>query len=157
MANIVKRSVYWPFRAFDDLWNDFTILKFPDVEFPRIDIKEDDKEYSITAEVPGYTKEEINIEIDNGVLNISSEHKEQKEETKKDYIYKERSESSFRRSIRIPDNIKTEELDARLDNGLLTLHIPKKELPAPRKIEIKAPEEVKRLEVKTETPSEKKE
>ncbi len=156
MASIVRKSAYWPFRAFDDLWNDFTILKFPSIEFPRIDIKEDEKEYSITAEVPGYTKEEVNIEVNNGILTISSEHKEEKEEKEKDYIYRERSERSFRRAIKVPESIKAEEMTATLDNGLLTLHIPKKELPAPRKIEIKAPEEVKKLEVK-ETPVEKQE
>jgi len=155
MANMVKRSAYWPFRAFDDLWNDFTILKFPSIEFPRIDIKEDEKEYSITAEVPGYSREEINIEVNNGVLNISSEHKEDKEEKKKDYIYKERSERSFRRAIRIPENIRAEEMNATLNNGLLTLVIPKKELPPPKKIEIKAPEEVKKLEVKEPQPERK--
>ena len=152
---MVKRSAYWPFRAFDDLWNDFTILKFPSIEFPRIDIKEDEKEYSITAEVPGYSREEINIEVNNGVLNISSEHKEDKEEKKKDYIYKERSERSFRRAIRIPENIRAEEMNATLNNGLLTLVIPKKELPPPKKIEIKAPEEVKKLEVKEPQPERK--
>ena len=157
MTSIVRRSSYWPFRAFDDLWNDFTILKSPSIEFPRMDIKEDEKEYSITAEVPGYTKEDVNIEVNNGMLIISSEHKEEKEEKEKDYIYKERSERSFSRAIGVPDNIKAEEVNATLDNGLLTLHIPKKELPAPRKIEIKAPEEVKKLEVKAETQPEKKE
>jgi HSP20 family protein len=152
MTSIVRRSNYWPFRALDDLWNDFTVLRFPAIEFPRLDIKEDDKEYCITAEVPGFTKEEINIEVNNGVLNISSEHKEEKEEKeeKKGYIYRERSERSFSRSIRIPENIKTEDMDARLDKGILTLRIPKKELPPPKKIEIKAPEEVKKLEEKKE-------
>ena len=70
-------------------------------------------------------------------MTISSEHKDEKEEQKEGYIYKERSESSFSRSVKIPENVKAEEINASLDNGLLTLTIPKKAPVEPKKIEIK--------------------
>ena len=76
------------------------------------------------------------------MLTISSEHKEEKEEEKEGYIYKERSHRSFSRSLRIPEHIKPEEIEAKMENGLLTLSIPKKEPQPPRKVEIKSDEEL---------------
>jgi len=133
------------------------------MQFPRMDIKESDSEYTITAEIPGFTREEISIEVKDNTLTISSEHKDEKEDQKEGYIYKERSERSFTRSIGIPENIKAEEINATLDNGLLSLTIPKKERVEPRKIEIKNLDSLPEGEVsepeseKTETPEEKTE
>ncbi len=105
--------------------------------FPRMDIKEEEKEYIITAEVPGFKKDDINIEIRNDVMTISSEHKEEKEEKKEGYIYKERSHRAFSRSFRIPEGVTAEEVSAKLEDGILTIHIPKREPEKPKKIEIK--------------------
>ncbi len=146
--SIIRRSRHWPFRLldsfFDDFWEptDMTLLKIPEMRIPRLDIKEEDDIFSITAEVPGYNKEDLNIEIHDDVLTISSEHKEEKEEEKEGYIYKERSHRSFSRSLRIPEHIKPEEIEAKMENGLLTLSIPKKEPQPPRKVEIKSDEEL---------------
>ncbi|HUX98767.1 MAG TPA: Hsp20/alpha crystallin family protein [Candidatus Deferrimicrobium sp.] len=152
--SMIRRNVYWPFRVldsfFDDVWEpfDFTLLRIPEMEYPKLDIKEEDKEYLITVEVPGFTKEEVNIEVNDDLLNISSEHKEEKEEEKEGYIHRERFHRSFSRSLRIPENIIPEDIDAKLENGLLTLKLPKREPEPPKKIEIKDPEELKELENK---------
>lgn len=155
--SMIVRNANWPFRIvdsfFDDLWEpDFTLLRFPMVQFPSLDIKEADNEYTITVDAPGYTKEEINIEVKDDILTISSEHKDEKEENKEGYIYKERSERSFSRSIRIPKNVNAEEVNATLDNGLLTLTIPKKEPVEPRKIKIQNLEALPEGEVKEPEP-----
>jgi HSP20 family protein len=135
---------------FDDFWEpELTLIKMPRIEFPRLDIKEEETEYLITAEVPGFTKEEINIEVKDDMLTISSEHKEEKEEEKEGYIYKERSHRTFHRSLRIPDYISYEEIDAKLENGLLKLHFPKREPESPKKVEIQGHEEPEKLEVKS--------
>ncbi len=138
----IIRRIYRPVSLFDsmfdDFWEpDFTLLKLPTLNLPIIDIKEEESEFVLTAEVPGFKKEDINIEIRDDTLTISSEHKEETEETKEGYIYKERSHRSFTRSLRIPENISAEEIEAKLEDGLLTLHIPKKEPEPPKKIEIK--------------------
>ncbi|MHA1356887.1 MAG: Hsp20/alpha crystallin family protein [Candidatus Helarchaeota archaeon] len=145
--SLIRRSRYWPFQLldsfFDDFWElpDFTLMRIPEIRTPKLDIKEEDDHYNITAEIPGYTKEEVNVEINDGVLTISSEHKEEIEEENEGYFYKERSHRSFSRALRIPKHIKAEEIEAKMENGLLTLTIPKKEPIPPKKVEIKTAEE----------------
>ena len=141
--SIIRRR-HWPFRImdsfFDDFWDwdipDFTIMRMPRMQFPKLDIKEEDKSYLLTAEVPGFSKDNINIEVKDDMLTIFSEHKEELDEEKEGYIYKERSHRSFSRSLRIPEGFTPEEITAKLEDGLLTLHIPKKEPKPPRKVEI---------------------
>ncbi|MFX1293519.1 MAG: Hsp20/alpha crystallin family protein [Promethearchaeota archaeon] len=152
--SIIRRNEFWPFRIldsfFDDFWSipDFTLLKIPRISFPRLDIKEEEKDYVIMAEVPGYSKEDIKIEVKNDLLTIYSDHKDEKSEEKEGYIYKERYHRSFHRSLRIPENITYEDISAKLEDGLLTLHIPKKEPKPPKRIEIKEHKELKDTEIK---------
>ncbi|NVM27918.1 MAG: Hsp20/alpha crystallin family protein [Candidatus Helarchaeota archaeon] len=159
--SIIRRSRYWPFRIlndfFDDFWDvpDFTLMRIPRMTFPKLDIKEEEGNYIITAEVPGYSKEEVNIEIKNDMLTIFSEHEEKKDEEKAGYIYKERSHRSFCRSLRIPENITHEEIKADLKDGLLTLRIPKKEPKLPKKVEIEEHKELTDMEVKEAETEEK--
>ncbi|NVM53284.1 MAG: Hsp20/alpha crystallin family protein [Candidatus Helarchaeota archaeon] len=160
--SLIRRGRNWPFRVFDDIFEDFwepfdfSIVRTPRVVFPKLDIKEEENEYRITAEVPGYAKEEINIELHDDTLTIFSEHKEETEEEKEGYLYRERSHRSFTRSFKIPDKITHEEIVAKLENGLLTLRIPKKEPEPPKKVEIKEHELLEDMEVK-ETETEEKE
>ncbi len=136
---------HWPYNMmdsfFDDFWGlkipDFTLMRVPRVQFPKIDIKEEEKNYLLTAEVPGLSKDDINIEVnDNNMLTIFSEHKEEKEEEKEGYIYKEQSHRSFSRSLRIPEGISYQEITAKLEDGVLSLTIPKTEPELPKKLEI---------------------
>ncbi len=155
--SIIVRSNYWPFKVmdslFDDTWEPLTLFEIPELKLPKLDIKEEDKEYIVSAEVPGFNKEDIKVELNDDVLTIASETKEEKEETKEGYIYKERSHRSFSRSFTVPGNLRPEEINAKLENGILTINLPKKEpLPA-KKIEIKTPEEPKELEVKEPLPT----
>jgi len=144
--SIRKRDEFWPFEIldsfFDDFWkpSDLRLLRLPRIQFPRMDITENESSYTITADVPGYSKDDINIELKNDLLTISSEIKEEKEEKKEGYILKERTQRSFRRSIRIPEGITPEDISAELTNGILTLRLPKKVPQAPQKIEIKSEE-----------------
>ena len=146
--SIIRRGRYWPFKILDsflgDFWDfpDFTLMRMPRIKSPLLDIKEKGEIYVLTAEVPGFSKDDINIEVKDNMLTISSEHKEEKEEEKEGYIYKERSHRSFSRSLRIPKGITPEEITAKLEDGLLTLHIPKKEPKTPRRISIESPKEL---------------
>ncbi|MHA1266124.1 MAG: Hsp20/alpha crystallin family protein [Candidatus Helarchaeota archaeon] len=160
--SLIRRSM-WPFRIMDslldDFWDwdfsDFTLLRIPKMSIPRLDIKEEEGSYVLTAEVPGYDKDDINIEVKDDILTISSEHKEEKSDEGEGYLYKERTHSAFCRSIKIPEGVTPEEISAKLENGILTLHIPKKEPEPPKKIEIKEGKQLKDIDVKAEETKEK--
>ncbi|MFX1293750.1 MAG: Hsp20/alpha crystallin family protein [Promethearchaeota archaeon] len=144
--SLMRRKI-WPFDILDDFFEEFwkpsslALMQFPElsiprIQFPRLDIKEFEKDYLIKAEVPGYGKEDINIEIKGDTLIISSEIKQQKDDEQKGYIIRERSQRSFSRLIRIPEGTKIEDISANLDKGILSISIPKKEPIPPKKVEI---------------------
>jgi len=103
----------------------------------KVDIRENEKEYVVEAEMPGIKKEDIKLEVKDDRLTISVEKKEQIDEERDNYIRKERRQSSYCRSFYV-DNIKNEEVTAKYDNGILTIVLPKKEpgKPDSKRIEI---------------------
>ncbi len=114
----------------------------------KSDIYEKDGAYVLSAELPGFTKEEINIDIKNDVLTITashssendikdeSENQEAKEEDKPvNYICRERSSMSYMRSFNV-EGIDVQKIDAKLENGILELTLPKKAPEEPEKITI---------------------
>lgn len=92
----------------------------------KIDIQDSDKEYKIEAELPGVKKEEINITIHDGRLNLSVKKEESFEEENKNYIHRERRSSQMARSILLTD-AEDEGIQAKLEDGVLTVTVPKKE------------------------------
>jgi len=108
---------------------------------PAVNIRETDRSYEVEMAAPGMKKEDFKIELDNNVLTISSEKTEEKEENGKErYSRKEYSYESFQRSFNLPKEVVDEDkIEARYQDGVLHLTIPKKEKakqkPA-RKIEI---------------------
>ena len=107
---------------------------------PAVNIKENEKEYYLELFVPGRSKEDFTIEIDEAVLTISSEIKKENEEVNDNYTRKEFSISSFKRSFTLPDTISTDKIDANYEGGILKFNLPKKEeaLPKPKRmIELK--------------------
>lgn len=104
----------------------------------RTDILDKGDRYLLQAELPGFEKDDIKIDLNNDLLTISAEHNESEEQTDKNFIRRERRYGSFSRSFDI-SNIKAEEISAEYKNGILNLTLPKKqENPAPsnRRIEI---------------------
>ena len=108
---------------FDSFLDDFEEPRFK--KMMRCDILEEDNNYKLVVDIPGYKKEDINVECENGIIKISCEKKEELEEDKK-YIRKERRFEKCERSFNFGD-IKEDEIEAKYDNGTLTLTIPKKE------------------------------
>jgi len=88
-------------------------------------IMETENEYLIEISAPGLKKEDINIELENDILKISSEIEDKKEENNNGYYRREFYKSSFSRSFTVPKDVKKEEISASMDNGILTLSIPK--------------------------------
>ncbi|HHU16734.1 MAG: Hsp20/alpha crystallin family protein [Anaerovoracaceae bacterium] len=130
--------------GFDNFYNmldDF----FSDGWFPRrslerdtfkVNVQQNDTEYLIEAELPGVSKDEINVELHDGRLTISVEREEKVDEEKKNYIHKESRYCSMRRSMYLAD-AETKGIKAKLDNGVLSIIVPRQvQAVKPEKIEI---------------------
>lgn len=106
----------------------------------RTDIKDEGEKFVLEAELPGFNKEDISVDIDNEMLTISAKHEDKKDEKDKEgkYIRRERSYGCFQRSFNIAD-IDDQQIDAQYENGVLKLNLPKKtqQAQAARKLEIK--------------------
>jgi HSP20 family protein len=106
---------------------------------PSMDVKETDKEILVETELPGLGEKDISLTVQNGVLTIQGEKKLDYDEEKENYHVMERRYGSFQRSLRLPDTVDDTKIDARFDNGVLKVTLPKRpELTREqRKIEIK--------------------
>jgi len=96
---------------------------------PAADLYEDDENVYLRLEVPGMKKDQIHIEVENQVLTVSAESRREGE--------KEQTVQNFSRSFSVPDGVDLEKIKARLEDGLLTLTMPKAEKRKPRAIEIR--------------------
>lgn len=97
---------------------------------PSANIDESEKEYTIELAVPGLKKEELNVELRQNVLTISSEHEEEKEEKdeKRNFLRKEFSYRSFKRSFQLPESADNSKVEAIYDNGILRIEVGKKRI-----------------------------
>ena len=95
---------------------------------PEANIIENHKDYKIELAAPGLKREDFKVEVQDGVLSISSEKKEEKKEDGKNYRRREFSYNSFCRSFTLPENLVTDKIDAKYENGVLRLSLPKKEV-----------------------------
>lgn len=119
---------------FDDFMDKFMNEDLTDnSKIMAVDVLENDKGYEIKANLPGIRKENVKISMKENQLVISASHEESKEEKNKDTVIRsERFSGSYQRVISLPDNCDGENIKAKLDNGVLSLNIPKKE-PSPKK------------------------
>jgi HSP20 family protein len=93
---------------------------------PRVDISENDAQYLVKADIPDVAKEDIKVTVDNGVLTIQGERKQEQEEENKHFHRVERFYDSFIRSFTLPDDADAASLKAAAQEGQLTVTIPKK-------------------------------
>ena len=107
---------------------------------PAVDLVEREKEYAITAELPGLDDKNVEIKLSNGTLTISGEKKDEREEKEKDYYFSERRYGSFKRAFRVPDGVDADKIEAAFDKGVLTIRLPKtaEAQKAEKKIDIKS-------------------
>ena len=111
-----------------DLNTDLFRLNDGSLAVPNANISENEKDYKIEVAAPGLQKKDFKVEVENGVLTVSGEKEEEKEEERKNYRRKEFSYRSFSRSFNLPENSLPEKMEAKYDNGILTLSLPKKEV-----------------------------
>ncbi len=103
---------------------------------PAVNIKEGEKNFSLELSIPGFKKEDFNIEVDNDVLTISSEVKAEKEVKEEHYTRREFRVSSFKRAFTLPETVDADHINAAYEDGILKLTLPKKEeaLPKPKRL-----------------------
>ena len=126
--SMVRRSPFgvWPFGRRED------------AATPAVDMYETEGEVMVKASLPGLKPEEVDITITGNALEIRGETKEETEEKRGDYYYKERSFGTFQRSLTLPVEIKADEAEAAFENGVLTLKMPKAEQAKAKQIKIQA-------------------
>lgn len=136
-----------PYRSYDlmnvfrDFEKDFFGTELPANTF-KVDIYDKGDKLILEAEMPGFKKEEIKIDIENGYLKLSAEHSKENQEESEDkgvkYIRRERSYGSFTRTFNLED-INSDDIEAEYNNGILVITLPKKipETPASKRLEIK--------------------
>ena len=129
MANISR------YNPFDELFKDFGKgFWVKPVAFPvetalemKIDVKEDDRSYTIRAEIPGAKKDDIKVDVDGNLVSVSAEVKQEKEEKKGEkVVYSERSYGMASRSFTLPAEVDAKSAKADYKDGLLSLTLPKK-------------------------------
>lgn len=108
------------------------------IVMPSMDVRENDKEIVIEAELPGIDEKDVTVTMQNGILTIKGEKKFENEEEKDDYQRIERRYGSFRRSMALPDTVSEDDVAAEFAKGVLTVKLPKKPeaVQEERKIEI---------------------
>jgi HSP20 family protein len=94
---------------------------------PAVNIKEDSKQFDIEFAAPGFSKADFKIDVENEVLTVSVEKKEEKKEENKRFTKKEFHYNTFSRSFTLPQSVNAEKIDAAYHDGILKLNIPKKE------------------------------
>lgn len=129
------------FDLFDDMFGMDPFFERKETKLMRTDIKEKGNNYIIEVDLPGYEKENIEIEMENGYLKVSAKTSKDVDESDEEekYIHKERYYGECSRSFYVGENLKEEDVKAAFKNGILTLTVPKeqpKQLEEKKKIQI---------------------
>ena len=141
LARINRNYVpaYW-----DDFFNDrvFNSLNnsYSNTTSPAVNVEEGDKEFRIEVAVPGLSRKDFRIEVEDDVLTISSEDKQKKEEKKRNYTRREFSYHNFKRSFQLPETVDQDQIQASHESGVLNITLPKRDevvQKAPKQIEVK--------------------
>ncbi len=138
---------YNPWSVFDQLQRE---LNMPMTKFdtedngniatanwaPAVDIKEDDKAFTLLADIPGVDPEEIEVTMDKGVLTVKGERKSEKKTDEENYKRVERQYGVFYRRFTLPDSANADEIEAHSEHGVLKITIPKQEVAQSRRITV---------------------
>ena len=157
-------TLYRPFTSLfrDDFadrdWNSLffggpLVNRAPATFTPAVDVVEQENAYLVRAEIPGIAPNEIEVQVENDVLTLRGERKQQKEEERDGYRRVERSYGSFSRSFVLPKGTNVEAIEARAEHGVLSVSIPKVAAATPRKVEVKTGglvDKAKKIFAKTE-------
>jgi HSP20 family protein len=130
MLRIVKRDPFFPILS---LFDEFVKNSATDeiksenesVTAMALDLSETEKDYRVIANLPGIKKEDVKLSVEKNQLTIEASHKKEEESDKATYHHRERFFGKYHRIIYLPDNVDTNNIKAKMENGLLELSIPK--------------------------------
>jgi len=133
-------------QSFDDLMRPFfplaeieQDLKLP-TRYAQVDLIDNGDSFTVSAELPGFTKDQVDVQINKDGVAIRAECKEEKEDKRKNYLHRERAYSSLQRFIAFPEEVEPAKVEGAMNEGVLELKVPKKEPKPeekPRKVELK--------------------
>jgi HSP20 family protein len=104
---------------------------------PAMDVEETDKEYRVKTDLPEVAKSDVKVTIEDGVLTIEGERKQEKEEKNKKFHRVERSYGRFVRRLNVPSDVAQDQVAAEFANGVLNVHLPKSATAKPRNVDVK--------------------
>lgn len=125
--NNQRRPAFIP--SMENMFNNFfgsEISKDFAVHMPSVNISESDNSYSIEAKAPGFDKNDFKIEVEEGILTVSGEHKQENTSEEKNFVHKEFNFGSFTRRFKLTDSVDEDKIDAKYENGILKIELPKK-------------------------------
>lgn len=133
----MQREVNKMFNSFfrGDTQDDGSLI--PSVWTPAVDVAEHENQYIVKVELPGVTKDDVKITMQQNVLTIRGEKKQETETKDSNFHRVERSYGSFQRSFSLPTHVKNEKIEASYKDGILTVTLPKAEEAKPKQIEVK--------------------
>jgi HSP20 family protein len=132
-----------PKQNLDSFFNTDSFFGLPSVYgehssiLPKVNVVEKEDGFYLDAETPGFNQKDISIEFNDGVLTLKAQQDQCSQSDNSDYRIREFSNQSFARSFRLSDQIDSDKVVARMDQGILKVTMPKKEQAKPKKIEIK--------------------
>ncbi len=145
MSNLLRRypfagvesSALAPFSLFEDTLNRFFSDNLAARPWsPSVDISETQDALLLTADLPGVKLEEIDLKLEDGTLTLSGRREFEKKEEKGAYHRIERSYGSFQRAFSLPDSVDVDKVSASMENGVLKVTLPKKEVAKPKTIKV---------------------
>lgn len=126
----VRRTQSW----LPDIFNDFfdnTWMEKANATAPAINIKESNADYEIEVAAPGMTREDFTVKIENGnqlVVSMEKKQEHKEEQPSKRYLRREFSYSRFQQAMILPDDVEKDKIQAKMEHGVLTIHIPKQQV-----------------------------
>ena len=112
-------------ELFNDMFDNFLPADVNRATVPAVNIKETENKFNVSLAVPGLTKEDFKINVEDDVLSISTERSEEKNESNERYTRKEFTYNSFKRSFNLPEHIDASKISAAYENGILSIDLPK--------------------------------
>ncbi|MGE5187919.1 MAG: Hsp20/alpha crystallin family protein [Betaproteobacteria bacterium] len=135
-------------REFEDFWDipfrwrhgmrrhGFPMMPFREPTMPSVDIEDQGKDYRLTVDLPGFSKEEVEVEVSEDSVAVHAQKSQAKEESDKKFVRRERSAQTYFRRIPLPEKVRSDDAKANLSNGTLEIVLPKIQPRASRKLTI---------------------
>ncbi len=127
-----------PFAELDRWGRQLRRLEKEGTFLPAVDIYEDENEILLSAELPGVNAEDVNLELEGNLLTLRGERRFRKESREGAYQRIERSYGTFTRSFTLPEAAELDKIQADIEEGVLRVHIPKREAEKPRRVAVRA-------------------